>query len=64
MLLEKRRANNLSQSEVALAVGVSQQAVSLWETGAREPPIDALIKLSELFNCTIDELVKGGEENE
>ena len=59
MLLEKRIANNLTQSEVALAVGVSQQAVSLWETGAREPSIEVLIKLSELFNCSVDELLKG-----
>lgn len=60
MIAEFRKKNNYSQLAVAKVLGVSQQSVSHWETGVREPPIEILIKLSILFNCTVDELVKGG----
>lgn len=60
MIVEVRKAKKMSQNDVASVLRVSQQSVSQWETGAREPPIWALIKLSDLFGCTIDELVRGG----
>ena len=59
MLKNIQKRNNYSQSALACELGVSQQAVSLWENGRCDPPLDVLIKLSQLFNCTIDELVKG-----
>ena len=49
----------MSQSDLAIKLNVSQQSVSFYETGKREPPLDILIKLSDLFGCTIDELVRG-----
>lgn len=62
MIVEIRKSKKMSQSEVASVLQVSQQSVSQWETGAREPPIWVLIKLSDLFGCTIDELVRGGKK--
>ena len=61
-LLEKRRSLGLSQKEVALSIGVRANALSNYELGKRQPPIDILIKLSDLFGCTIDELVRGGNK--
>lgn len=62
MLKEYRKRNNYSQSALAVELGVSQQAISHWENGEREPPIEMLIKLSDLFGCTIDELVRGATD--
>ncbi len=61
MLVSLRKKNNFSQMALAKELGVSQQAISHWENGKRDIPIDILLKLSELFGCTLDELVKGGE---
>ena len=56
---EFRKKSGLSQVQVAKKLFVNQNTVSQWETGRSSPPIDVLIKLSDLFGCTIDELVRG-----
>ncbi|MBQ9980787.1 MAG: helix-turn-helix domain-containing protein [Oscillospiraceae bacterium] len=53
-----RTAKFMSQEELAEALGVSRQSVSKWETGASTPELDKLIKMSELFGVTLDQLVK------
>ena len=58
-----RKKNKLTQRELADKLFVNQNTVSQWETGRSEPSIDILIKLSDLFGCTIDELVKGEKKN-
>ena len=63
MISKYRKQNNMSQADLAIKLNVSQQLVSLYEKGKRQPPIDILIKLSDLFGCTIDELVRG-EKND
>lgn len=52
-----RTERNLSQGDLAEAVGVSRQSVSKWETGASVPDLDKLVKLSQLFGVSLDELV-------
>lgn len=54
-----RAAKNRSQGELADALDVSRQSVSKWETDASVPELDRLVQLSELFNVSLDELVKG-----
>lgn len=54
-----RKRNNLSQEKLAELLNVSRQAVTKWESGQCYPDISKLITLSELFNVTIDKLVKG-----
>ncbi|MBO5111693.1 MAG: helix-turn-helix transcriptional regulator [Clostridia bacterium] len=54
-----RMAMKLSQGDLADALGVSRQSISKWETGAAVPEIDHLVRLSEIFGVTLDELVKG-----
>ena len=56
-----RTKRNLSQGDLADALGVSRQSVSKWETGNATPDLDKLVKLSELFGITLDELV--GRQN-
>lgn len=54
-----RTEKNLSQGELSELLEVSRQSVSKWENGAATPDLDKIIKLSEVFGITIDELIKG-----
>ena len=56
-LKELRQENSLSQSQLAEKVGCSQPMIVLWERAECEPTMSYLIKLSEIFNCTLDYLV-------
>lgn len=49
----------MTQEKLAEYLNVSRQTVSKWELGTAVPETEKLIELSDLFNCTIDELVKG-----
>lgn len=61
-LYEYRRANGYSQEAIARMLGVSRQAVSKWERGESSPDTDNLIALSQIYNVTIDELIKSDRE--
>ena len=54
-----RTAKNLSQGDLAEVLDVSRQSVSKWETGASVPELDKLVKMSDLFGVSLDELVRG-----
>ena len=56
-----RTEKGLSQGDLSEMLDVSRQSVSKWENGAATPDLDKIIKLSEIFGITIDELVKGEE---
>ena len=52
-----RTKAGMSQDALAGALEVSRQSVSKWENNAAVPELDKLIKLSEIFGVTLDELV-------
>lgn len=52
-----RTAKDMSQVDLADALGVSRQSISKWETNGSVPELDKLIKLSEIFGVSLDELV-------
>lgn len=52
-----RKENNYTQETIANKLNVTAQAVSKWENDITSPDIDTLIKLADIFNITIDELV-------
>ena len=54
-----RIEKNMSQGDLADALGVSRQSVSKWETNSSVPELDKLIKLSQIFEISLDALVKG-----
>ena len=54
-----RTERGMSQLELAEALDVSRQSISKWETGAAVPELDKLVKLSDVFGITLDELVRG-----
>ncbi len=53
-----RKKNGWSQEELAFRLNVSRQAVSKWEMGASIPDIENVLKMSELFGCSTDYLLK------
>lgn len=53
---ELREAAELTQTDLARALGVSRPAVSLWESGAKRPMASRLPALAAILHCTIDEL--------
>ena len=63
-LREYREKACLTQLQVALALGVVPSTINQYEKGKRNPSIEVLIKLSDLFGCTIDELVRGKEKEQ
>ena len=56
-ITELRKAHNMTQFELADALGISFQAVSNWERGASMPDISKLPELAEIFGVTIDEVL-------
>ena len=56
-----RAEHHLSQGDLAEALAVSRQSVSKWETDSSVPDLDKLVKLSQVFDVTLDELVMGAE---
>lgn len=57
-LQEYRKAEKLSQEELAHRLGVSRQSVSKWEQGLSFPETEKLIELSSLMHVSIDALLK------
>ena len=53
-----RKENNYTQEQLADILGVSRQAISKWESDAAYPETDKLIRLSALYRCSLDYLVK------
>lgn len=57
-LIKLRKASGLSQEELGNKLNVARQTVSKWELGETTPEMDKLEELSNLFEVSIDELVK------
>lgn len=62
-LIELRKRKGWSQEDLAEKLEVSRQAVSKWETGESKPETNNLIKMSKLYNLTMEELLEGRDEN-
>lgn len=56
-----RKSKGLTQEELAEKLSVSRQAVAKWEAGQAYPDIANLIQISNLFNVTVDYLVRDQE---
>lgn len=58
-----RKEKGLTQSELAEKLGVTNKAVSKWETGEGYPETAQLVPLAGIFGVTVDELLKGERAN-
>lgn len=61
-IYQLRTQKNLSQGDLADALEVSRQSISKWETNTSVPELDKLVKLSKLFDVTLDELVLDAQQ--
>jgi len=57
-----RKQLGLTQDELAEKMFVSRQTISRWETDAVLPDVETVIRLCELFQCSMDILVRGYAE--
>ena len=55
-LVQMRKLLQMTQEDIAEAVGVSRQAVAKWESGETIPDLDKCRLLAELFGVTLDDL--------
>lgn len=58
-IYELRKAKGLSQKELGALIGVSNKAVSKWETGAAAPKTETIIKLAAVLGISSEELLCG-----
>ncbi len=54
-----RMERGLTQQELADLIGISQNSISKIEPGLRVPSIDTFLVLAELFDVSIDYIVRG-----
>lgn len=62
-LYEYRTQKGLTQKELGKLLGVTDKAVSKWETGESKPRLDKMTQITELFDTSIDRML-GGEAQE
>ena len=57
-IAKQRKAQNLTQEQLAQLLGVSRQSISKWESDIAYPETDKLIRLGDIFHCSMDYLLK------
>lgn len=63
-IFELRKANGMSQEQLAEKISVSRQSISKWESGVSTPEMERLVELSKVFNVSTDYLLKPSEVDE
>ena len=53
-----RKEHNYTQEQLADVLGVSRQSISKWESNIMYPETDKLIRISEIFDCSLDYLLR------
>lgn len=59
---EQRLKNNWTQEDLAQMLNVSRPAVSSWEVGRNYPDLETIIAMSDIFDISLDELLKGDKK--
>ena len=59
MLRSARKEKGLTMKELGALVGVSESAISQYETGKREMDFETLLKIGEILECSTDYLLRG-----
>ena len=58
-----RATRNMTQEQLAMLLGVSRQSVTKWEAEKSYPEMDKLLKICQIFECSLDDLVQGDLTN-
>lgn len=56
-----RRKISLSQAQLASQIGLSPSALGMYEQGRREPTLDVLVAMAQIFDVSLDYLITGAE---
>ena len=59
-----RKDRKFTQSDLASLLKVSVSAVTLWECDKRIPSIDVILKIANIFNVSVDYLLKQNQNNQ
>lgn len=62
MMRAARKAKGLTMKELGKLIGVSESAISQYETGKREMDYETLLKIGEVLECSTDYLLRGDRE--
>lgn len=54
---ELRKAENMSQSQLAKLIGVAQSNISDWENNVSRPEYEKLVKVAQIFDVSVDYLL-------
>ena len=57
-----RKESNMTQQELAVKLNVSRSTISNWEVGRNYPDLDMIVELSDIFNLSLDELLREDTE--
>lgn len=57
-----RSRAGVTQEQLAEELGVTRQSVSKWESGASFPEMDTLLRICDMYNVTLDTLLRGSVE--
>lgn len=63
-LKKLRIENNLSQEKLGEKLGLSRQSISKWEQGNASPDIENIMKLSKLYNVSVESILNGEEDKD
>ena len=55
---ELRKSRKISQIKLGMDLNMSQNTISRYETGVREPSIEDLIRIADYFNVSVDYLLE------
>lgn len=56
-LRELREDNGYTQDEIAEKLNLTRQSISNYEKGNSDPSLDNLVKLADIYNCSVDYLL-------
>ena len=59
-LIKLRKEAKMTQTQLAEKVGVNSNTISQYELGKREPNLEILKKITQVLDCSFDDLVKEG----
>lgn len=58
-----RKSRNMTQEDLAKAIEQSASSITMYETGRREPDLETLEALADVFNVTLGSIVSGETRN-
>ncbi|WP_442956976.1 helix-turn-helix domain-containing protein [Planococcus sp. MB-3u-03] len=59
--MRKRKELNITQTELAKRAGLTAPSISQYESGLRNPPYEAILKLANALSVSADYLISGSE---